>query len=281
MRFAADLHIHSHFSLATSRQLAPEHLDDWARLKGISLLGTGDFTHAGWLEELREKLEPAEPGLFRLKPAFRRDAAVPDTGALSPEVRFVLSAEISNIYKKHERVRKVHNVILAPDFDAVERLRRSLLDLGANLSSDGRPIMGLDSHDLLELALEASDRVGFIPAHIWTPWFSVLGSKSGFDSVAECYADLTPHITAVETGLSTDPPMHWICTFLDHFNLVSNSDAHSPEKLGRNANLFDTRLDYFAVLAALKSGDPRRFLGPSTSFPRKGNITMTDTGNAE
>jgi len=270
MRFIADIHIHSHLSRATSKQLAPEFLDLWARLKGICVIGTGDFTHPGWLEELQEKLEPAEEGLFRLKPAYRQKAAVPEAPTFSGEVRFVLQAEISSIYKKNGRTRKVHNVILAPDFETVEKIRQSLLRLNANLTSDGRPILGLDSRSLLEIALEASDRTAFIPAHIWTPWFSILGSKSGFDTVEECFEDLTPHLTAMETGLSTDAPMHWSCTFLDPFTLVSNSDAHSPEKLGRNANIFDTELSYTAMTEALKEGDPERFLGTIDLFPQEG-----------
>ncbi len=270
MRFIADIHLHSHFSRATSTQLAPEFLDRWARLKGISVIGTGDFTHPGWVQELQNKLEPAEEGLFRLKPGFRLTAEVQEAPTLSREVRFILQTEISGIYKKDGRTRKVHNVILVPDFETVDKIRQALLHLGANLTSDGRPILGLDSRDLLEIALNASDRIAFIPAHIWTPWFSILGSKSGFDSVTECFGDLTPHLTAMETGLSTDPPMHWTCTFLDPFTLVSNSDAHSPEKLGRNANIFDTDLSYASLIAALKTGNPRNFKGTIDLFPQEG-----------
>ncbi|MGB2908879.1 MAG: UvrD-helicase domain-containing protein [Candidatus Aminicenantaceae bacterium] len=270
MRFIADFHIHSHLSRATSKQLAPEYLDLWARLKGISVIGTGDFTHPDWLKELQEKLEPAEEGLFRLKPAYRQRAVVPRPPTLCQETRFVLQAEISSIYKKDGRTRKVHNVILAPDFETVEKIRQSLLHMNANLTSDGRPILGLDSHDLLEISLGASERIAFIPAHIWTPWFSILGSKSGFDTVEECFEDLTPHLTAMETGLSTDAPMHWTCTFLDPFTLISNSDAHSPEKLGRNANIFDTELSYPAMISALKEGDQKAFLGTIDLFPQEG-----------
>jgi uncharacterized protein (TIGR00375 family) len=270
MRFIADIHLHSHFSRATSSQLAPEFLDRWARLKGISVIGTGDFTHPGWVQELQNKLEPAEEGLFRLRPGFRQPAEVPEAPTLSREVRFILQSEISGIYKKDGRTRKVHNVILVPDFKTVDKIRQALLHLGANLTSDGRPILGLDSRDLLEIALNASDRIAFIPAHIWTPWFSILGSKSGFDSVSECFGDLTPHLTAMETGLSTDPPMHWTCTFLDPFTLVSNSDAHSPEKLGRNANIFDTELSFASMIKALKTGDPGNFQGTIDLFPQEG-----------
>ena len=270
MRFIADLHIHSHFSLATSKQLSPEFLDYWARLKGITVIGTGDFTHPGWLKELKEKLDPAEEGLFRLKDSFGQNITITPAPTLSQEVRFMLSAEISSIYKKHGKVRKVHNVILAPDFATVEKIQQKLIQLGGNINSDGRPILGLDSKDLLEIALEASDRIFFVPAHIWTPWFSVLGSKSGFDTVEECFEDLTPHISAVETGLSTDAPMHWVCSFLDQFTLISNSDAHSPEKLGRNANIFNTGLSYTGITNALKTGDPAQFLGTIDLFPQEG-----------
>ncbi len=269
MKFIADLHIHSHFSRATSKELVPEGLEYWARLKGITVVGTGDFTHPGWTKELKEKLEPAEQGLFKLKTGYKsknlETPFLPDA-----PVRFMLTAEISNIYKKNDRVRKVHNVIFAPDFETVEKIQQKLTGIDANITSDGRPILGLDSRDLLEMMLECSEDIFFIPAHIWTPWFSVLGSKSGFDSVQECYEDLVDHIYAVETGLSTDPPMNWMCRFLDKYNLVSNSDAHSPERLGRNATCFNTELSYPAMIHALKTGDPDHFGGTIDLFPQEG-----------
>ncbi len=234
------------------------------------MVGTGDFTHPGWLKELKEKLEPGEEGLFKLKKEYKKDLTIPKASHFCSEVRFLLSAEISNIYKKNSKVRKVHNVILSPDFSTAEKIQRSLLKIGGNITSDGRPILGLDSRDLLELTLEASDKTYFIPAHIWTPWFSVLGSKSGFDSIEECFEDLTPYISAVETGLSTDPPMHWMCSFLDNYTLVSNSDAHSPEKLGRNANIFNTDLSYSHIIEAIKTGNPEKFLGTIDLFPQEG-----------
>lgn len=270
MPFIADLHIHSHFSVATSKDLKPEFLDYWARIKGIRVVGTGDFTHPSWLCELKEKLEPAEPGLFRLKKAYR--IAIPfitkekDIGF----TRFLLSGEISNIYKKSGKVRKVHNVILSPDFETAERIQQELLKKKFNITSDGRPILGMDSRDLLELSLSCNEAIFFIPAHIWTPWFSALGAQSGFDSISDCYTDLTQHIYAVETGLSSDPPMNWRCSFLDRFTLVSNSDAHSPEKLGRNANIFDTELSYAVMMQALQAGDPTRFLGTIDFYPQEG-----------
>ncbi len=262
MRFIADLHIHSHYSIATSKDLNPQKLEYWARMKGITIVGSGDFTHPGWIRELKEQLQEAEPGLFKLKDELR----LPD--APDRPVRFVLSAEISNIYKKNGKVRKNHNVLLAPDFATVESIQARLAAIG-NITSDGRPILGLDARDLLELVLEVNERAVLIPAHIWTPWFSVLGSKSGFDSIEECFEDLTPHIFAVETGLSSDPPMNWMCRFLDRYTLVSNSDAHSPEKLGREANLFDTELSYEAMIRALRHPQDG-FLGTVEFYPQEG-----------
>jgi len=267
-RFIADLHIHSHRSVATSKDLDPEHLDHRARIKGLTVIGTGDFTHPGWTEELRTKLSPGEPGLYRLKPEYRIREGIAEA-ALDRPVRFLLSAEISTIYKKGDRTRKVHHVLLAPDFGTVERIQRQLAKIG-NITSDGRPILGLDSRDLLEIALEAHPDILFIPAHIWTPWFSALGDKSGFDSIEECYGDLADHIHAVETGLSSDPAMNWRCRFLDRFTILSNSDAHSPDKLGREANLFCTDLSYPAIAEAIRTGDPGRFCGTIEFFPQEG-----------
>ncbi len=269
MKFIADFHVHSHYSIATSKDLKPEYLDYWARLKGVKVVGTGDFTHPGWLKELKEKIRPAEQGLFELKPDYRLDQGSSAAGSFEKEIRFLLTAEISNIYKKNGRVRKVHNLVFVPDFTAAETLQRELSKIG-NITSDGRPILGLDSRDLLEIALDCSDETLFVPAHIWTPWFSVLGAKSGFDSIEECYEDLAGHIYAVETGLSSDPPMNWICSFLDNYTLISNSDAHSPGKLGREANLFETGLSYSEIIDAVKSGRPDRFPGTIEFFPQEG-----------
>jgi len=265
MYYIADLHIHSHFSRATSKSLKPEYLDYYAGLKGIKVVGTGDFTHPGWLEELKEKTVPDGNGFLRLKKDYAIDSPLGNN-----ETRFVLTAEISNIYKRGGKVRKVHNVILVNDFEEAEKINRRLVNIGGNLTSDGRPILGLDSRDLLEIVLECSENNYFIPAHIWTPWFSMLGSKSGFDSLNECFADLSGYIHTIETGLSTDPPMNWLCSFLDNVTLVSNSDAHSPDKLGRNANIFNTGLDYFSMVAALKSGDKEKFRGTIDMFPQEG-----------
>ncbi|MCF8230977.1 MAG: UvrD-helicase domain-containing protein [Bacteroidales bacterium] len=270
MRFIADLHIHSHFSMATSKKLNPEHLDYRARLKGIKVVATGDFTHPKWLEELKEKLEPAEPGLFRLKPQYRIAGDLPGKIPGADEPRFILSAEISNIYKKTGQVRKIHNVILAPDFETVANYQHELQKRKFNISSDGRPILGMDARDLLELTLEVNPFNFFIPAHIWTPWFSALGAKSGFNSIEEAFEDLTPHIFAVETGLSSDPPMNWMVQSLDRFTLVSNSDAHSPEKLGRNANYFDCELSYQGICEAMKNPGDDTFKGTIDMYPQEG-----------
>ena len=251
MRLIADLHIHSHFSRATSPNLTFEHLTRWAQLKGIHVVGTGDVAHPGWLAEMREKLVPAEEGLFRLRDDLAAAVQREVPPACHAPVRFLLGGEISNIYKRGGQTRKVHNVVFAPSFEAVERLQARLERIG-NIRSDGRPILGLDSRDLLEIVLDTDPACHLIPAHIWTPWFSLLGSKSGFDSVAECFADLTPHIFALETGLSSDPPMNWRVSGLDRYTLISNSDAHSPEKLGREATLFDCELAYGALFEALQ-----------------------------
>ncbi len=264
MRFIADLHVHSHYSRATSKDMCPEGIWKWTQRKGIQVIATGDFTHAGWLKELDEKLEPAGNGLFRLRKKFQSDD-VPDS--CKADVSFILSAEISCIYSKNGRTRKVHSVILAPDFAAVERLNFALSKIG-NLKSDGRPILGLDAKKLLEMTLDASPEALLIPAHAWTPHFSVFGAASGFDSLEECYEDLTPHIFAIETGLSSDPLMNWQLSALDNITLVSNSDAHSAAKIGREANILDTEVSYPAIIEAIKTG--QGFVGTIEFFPEEG-----------
>jgi len=271
MRFIGDFHIHSHYSIATSKKLVPEYLDRYARIKGITVVGTGDFTHPGWLSELGEKLEPAEEGLYVLKEEAGDkilDPPLPPQ-ARTKKTRFLLTAEISSIYKRDGRVRKVHNLLFVPDFESARKIQDRLERVG-NIRSDGRPILGIDSRDLLELALEAAPRAFFVPAHIWTPWFSALGHKSGFESIRACYRDMTPYIHAIETGLSSDPPMNWICSFLDPFTIISNSDAHSPEKLGREANLFDADLSYGGLTGALSGGKQAGFRGTVEFFPQEG-----------
>jgi len=271
MRFHADVQIHSKYSRATSRNADLENLALWGRKKGVTVVGTGDFTHPAWLADIKEKLVPAEPGLFRLRPDLERDVERQTPGACAARQRFLLEVEISTIYKKGGKVRKVHHLIFVPDIDSADRLVARLSRIG-NLASDGRPILGLDSRDLLEITLETGPHSYLVPAHIWTPWFAALGSKSGFDSIDDCYGDLASHIFAVETGLSSDPAMNWRIASLDRFRLVSNSDAHSPPKIGREATTYDTNLDYFAMLEALKTGEG--FIGTVEFFPEEGKYHM-------
>ncbi|MFQ9909137.1 MAG: endonuclease Q family protein [Acutalibacter sp.] len=262
--FYADLHIHSRYSRATSRDCDLPHLELWARKKGIALVGTGDFTHPAWRQELQEQLLPAEEGLYRLKEAYRLpwDSAWPQG-----EPRFLVTGEISSIYKQGGKTRKVHNVLLLPSLEAAEKLARRLERIG-NLQADGRPILGLSSHDLLELTLESCPQAVFLPAHIWTPHFSLFGAFSGFDSLEECFGDLAPCVRAVETGLSSDPPMNGRVPQLDALQLVSHSDAHSPQKLGREADVLETELSYPAVKRALETGDG--LWGTVEFFPQEG-----------
>ncbi|MBF0368391.1 MAG: UvrD-helicase domain-containing protein [Magnetococcales bacterium] len=271
MSFIADLHIHSKYSRATSRECDLENLALWSRKKGVSVLGTGDFTHPAWFEEISTKLVAAEPGLFRLREELERGVESRLKGFAGEPIRFQLTVEISTIYKSGPKTRKVHHLISMPDLEAAQRFNAQLDRIG-NIHSDGRPILGLDSRDLLEIVLASGEGGWLIPAHIWTPWFSMLGSKSGFDSVAECYRDLAPHIFALETGLSSDPPMNWQISGLDDYRLVSNSDAHSPMKLGREATRFETPLDYFAMVAALKSGVG--YGGTLEFFPEEGKYHL-------
>ncbi len=268
MKYIADLHIHSHYSMATSKRLVPEYLEYWARLKGIDVIGTGDCIHPGWVDELKLKLEPCENGFYRLRDEYRlEESRQLHHDNISEQVYFILTGELSSIYKKGGRVRKVHNLCVFPDFESLTKVQ-SRLDRTCNIRSDGRPILGVDSKAILDMVLESSETSFLIPAHIWTPWFSVLGSRSGFDSIDECFEDLTEHIFALETGLSSDPPMNRYCSILDKFRLVSNSDAHSPEKLGREANLFDTELSYRGLYDALKFD--RGFLGTIEFYPQEG-----------
>jgi len=280
MKFIADFHVHSHFSRATAKNLDLENLYIAAQLKGITVIGTGDFTHPGWLTEIKEKLVPAESGMFELKKEFSRrcDQQVPES--CRREVRFMLVSEISNIYKKNGKTRKNHNLVFLSDLNQADHFASKLDKIG-NIKSDGRPILGLDARDLLEMLLETDDQGFLVPAHIWTPWFSLLGSKSGFDSIDECFEDLTSYIFAVETGLSSDPEMNWRVSALDGMTLISNSDAHSPLKLGREANLFDTQLSFSAVKSAIQSGDPERFIGTLEFYPEEGKYHLDGHRNCQ
>ncbi len=269
--FHADLHVHSKHSRATSRDLDLEHLAWWACRKGIAVVGTGDCVHPAWLAELKDKLRPDGRGLFRLHPEIMAEIHRTLPASCRGEVRFMLSTEISTIYKKGEKTRKVHHLIYLPDFDATDRLAARLAAIG-NIASDGRPILGLDSRDLLEITLAVHPDAYLVPAHVWTPWFAALGSQSGFDSIEECYGDLAPHIFAVETGLSSDPAMNWRVSSLDRFRLTSNSDAHSPGKLGREATRFSCEPGFLAIRHALETGDG--YVGTVEFFPEEGKYHM-------
>lgn len=271
MRYYADLHIHSRFSRATSPECDLEHLHYWALKKGITVLGTGDFTHPAWMGELRAKLLPSEPGLFKLRKGVADALAARLPVSCRGTVRFMLSGEISTIYKSGDKTRKVHHLVYAPTIQKAQRISRALGRIG-NIATDGRPILRLGSRDLLEIVLEAGGGCYLVPAHIWTPWFSVLGSRSGFDAIAECYRDLAQEIFAVETGLSSDPEMNRRVKDLDRFRLVSNSDAHSPAKIGREASLFETDLDYFSMRHALRTG--KGFGGTVEFFPEEGKYHL-------
>ena len=264
MRFIADLHIHSKYSRATSRDMSLENLWKWAQLKGIRVISTGDFTHPVWLEEIKQKLDENDDNLFKLKKEFQIDN-VPFS--CSSDVSFILSTEISCIYSKKGKVRKVHCIVVAPDLRTVTRINLALARIG-NLSADGRPILGLDARELLRIVMDVSDKTVLIPAHAWTPHFSVFGAVSGFDSLEECFEELTPSVYAIETGLSSDPAMNWRLSALDGITLISNSDAHSPAKLGREANIFDTEISYGNIMSAIRT--KKGFLGTVEFFPEEG-----------
>jgi len=271
MRFIADFHIHLKYSRATSPGMETGTLAKWAKKKGVGLVGTGDFTHPLYFSSLKSELEPTGNGLFRLK--GDRD-----------DCHFILTAEVSNIFSQGGRLRKIHNLIFAPSFEVVERINAKLGSLG-KLASDGRPIFGFSARDLVKMVMDISLDCLIVPAHAWTPWFSIFGSKSGFDSIEECFGDEARHIYAIETGLSSNPGMNWRCSSLDRITLISNSHAHSPSKIGREANLFDCDLSYYEVLDTIRKKDKKRFLSTLEFFPEEGkyhydghrecNISMT------
>jgi len=266
MRIIADFHPHSPYSRAVSKDMTLENLDYWARLKGITVLGTGDFTHPVWIKEIKTKLEPAEQGFYKLKKQFQDPRAKKFSDF---ETRFMLTVEISSIYTKGGKGRRVHNLIFTPSIEAAEKINAQLGWQG-NLKSDGRPILGLGSKELLKITLDIDQNCLFVPAHIWTPWFSLFGSKSGFDSVEECFDEYSKYIFALETGLSSDPAMNWRLSALDKYSFISNSDSHSLRRIGREANIFDTELSYAAIIGAIKSKDPSRFLSTIEFFPEEG-----------
>ncbi len=257
MRYYADLHIHSKYARACSPQLTPENIDLWCRIKGISLVATGDFTHPKWFEELNTKLEPTGQGLYRLKPGLRfLDTRFREKS--QADVHFIVGTEVACIYKHAGATRRVHHCLYAPSLEVASKINADLTRRGKNLKADGRPILGMSSKELLILLLEADERCVLMPAHIWTPWFAIFGSKSGYDSIPECFEELTPHIFAVETGLSSDPPMNWRVSALDSVALVSHSDAHSLPNLGRETDIFEgDGLSYDTIMNALRHANPK------------------------
>ncbi len=256
MKIIADLHIHSPYSRAVSKEMTLENLDHWARLKGITVMGTGAFTPPAWIREIKAKLEVAEAGLYKLK-------------AKDSKVRFLLTVEISSIYSKGGRVRRIHSLVFAPSIEAAEKINAAL-NVRGNIKSDGRPILGIDPKDILKIALDADPQCALVPAHIWTPWFALFGSKSGFERIEECFEEYTKHIFALETGLSSDPAMNWRVSALDHFAFISNSDSHSLRRIGREANILDADLSYRGIMDAIRSRDPKQFLSTVEFFPEEG-----------
>lgn len=252
MEFIADFHVHSKYSRATSKDMDVEHIAQWAKLKGVALMGTGDFTHHLWLEELKSKLEDKSNGLFAYN-----------------GVHFILTTEVSSIYSKNNKGYRIHNLIFAPSFKTVDKINHYLSGIG-NLSSDGRPILGLDAAELARIVFDIDESCMIIPGHIWTPWFSLFGSMSGFDKIGDCFEKHTPKIFALETGLSSDPAMNWRLSALDRFSLISNSDSHSPQKIGREANVFNCEMSYAAIRDALKNKDKNKFLSTIEFFPEEG-----------
>jgi len=252
VEFIADFHIHSKYSRATSKAMDIQHIAEWAKLKGITLMGTGDFTHHLWLEELKHNLEDLGNGLFKYQ-----------------DVYFILTAEISSIYSKGGRGYRIHNLIFAPSFKAVDKINNVLSGRG-NLASDGRPILGVDASELARIVFDVDENCMVVPGHIWTPWFSLFGSMSGFDRIQDCFEEQTPKIFALETGLSSDPAMNWRLSALDKYTLISNSDSHSPSKIGREANVFDCELNYKTIREVLKNKDKSKFLYTLEFFPEEG-----------
>lgn len=268
MTFIADLHIHSKYSRACSQKLTLPNINAWCQIKGIDLVGTGDFTHPAWFKDISSQLEQADIGIYKLRFEVAKDSRFFAPKSCKKEIRFILTTEISLIYKKNGKCRKIHYVVLAPDLAAVSKINKKLEKIG-NLHSDGRPILGMTSEELAEVLLGISPDIQIIPAHVWTPYFAIFGSKSGFDSVEECFDGLSGHICALETGLSSDPPMNWRLSKNDKYALISNSDAHSLGKLGREATLFDADCDYASLLHVLRN-DHSKIAGTIEFFPEEG-----------
>lgn len=263
MKFVADFHIHSKYSRATSKDMDLEHIDESARLKGIDLIGTGDFTHPLWMAELRKKLKPDGTGLFDFV-----------------KTKFILTTEVCNIYHQGGKLRKVHTMIFAPSFEIADKINKELGKL-SNLLSDGRPIFTISAKKLAEIVFSSSSECLLIPSHAWTPWFSIFGSNSGFDSIEECFEEYSRNIYAIETGLSSDPAMNWTVSALDKVSLISNSDAHSPSKIGREANVFDTEFSFKGIFDAIRTKDTSKFLSTIEFFPEEGKYHFDGHRNCE
>ena len=255
MRFVADLHIHSKYARAVSPRMVLSELDAVAQKKGIQVMGTGDFTHPFWYKHLVDNLEPAEAGLYKIK---------------GGQTRFLLTTEIACVYTRGGKGRRIHVLLYAPDLTTVKKINNALTERKCNLRSDGRPIIGLDVVEVLKIALDAHPQSVMVPAHGWTPWFGILGSKSGFNSFEECFGDYAKHIFAMESGLSSDPVMNWRVSALDQITIMSNSDSHSPERIGREANIFDTELSYKGIMDALRKNDSKSFIATIEYFPEEG-----------
>jgi len=272
MSFYADLHVHSRYARATSRNADLLELARWARRKGITVLGTGDFTHPAWFRELQEGLVPAEPGLLRLRDELDRDVVERLPATCRGPLRFLLTVEVSTAFRRDGRARRMHHLLYVPDLSTAATLNDRLGRRGT-LVEDGRPTLAMDARDLLEATLGSGDGAYLVPAHVWTPWVGVLSATTGFDSIEDCHGELARHIFAVETGLSADPPMHWRVSRLDRFRVVSYSDAHAPSRLGREATELATELDYFAIRRALETGEG--FLGTVELFPEAGRYHLS------
>jgi uncharacterized protein (TIGR00375 family) len=270
LKVIADLHIHSRYSMATSERMCVEEIGRFARIKGLGIVGTGDFTHPKWLKELGEALVP-EPDTSLYKLALCNDSPV----------RFMVTSEVSTVFAVKNEVKKVHHVILTPSLETAAQINDRLSKHG-NLVSDGRPTLDVNAAHLVEEVMEVSDENMVFPAHAWTPWFGIFGAFSGFNSVEECYEDMTKHIYALETGLSSDPPMNWRLSKLDRFTLISNSDSHSfwPWRIGREANVFElNKPNYDDVLDAIRSKDKGRFKFTIETDPAYGKYHWTGHRN--
>lgn len=259
MRQIIDLHIHSKYSRATSKFFDLEEMVKWSEIKGVDIISCADFTHPTWFKNLNTNLiQDGQSGLYRLKNS-------------DSKVRFLISTEVSCIYRQKDKTRRLHLCVLMPNLEAAGRFNRALEDRGAKLASDGRPILGMSAKEILQIVIDCDSKAMMIPAHAWTPWFAVFGSKSGFETLEECFEELTPHIKAIETGLSSDPIMNWRLKELDNITLVSNSDAHSGPQIGREANVMDLKeKTYSEIVDIIATKDKKRFLYTIEFYPEEG-----------